>query len=140
MSSIGKKVSLPTYPEIFGPGVWLMIHVLAIDSINDLAIDFFIEWIHKIIYRLSCKFCVKHAHDYLMLHPIEKYRGITNRYGTPDGMFRWSWEFHNNVNTRLGKDVINYDIAYNLYMPKYDQDNVDEIEEVTTICNYRKKT
>ena len=123
-----RTVKLPVSPSVFGPGVWLMIHVLAIDSVNELAIDFFIEWMEKIIYRLSCKICVKHAHDYLMANPPEEYRNIINDDNVPCGMFLWSWEFHNSVNKRLGKEIVSYSDAYKLYIPKYDRDNVDEIK------------
>ena len=30
-------------------------------------------------------------------------------------MFKWSWKFHNSVNSRIGKPVLDWDTTYNLY-------------------------
>ena len=81
---------------------------------------------------------MKHAHDYLMEHPMEPYRDIKDDSGIPCGMFMWSWEFHNAVNERLGKKVIDYNDAYELYLPKYNKDNVDGIVvSDDSVCLYR---
>lgn len=124
----------PKSPSVFGPGVWLSIHILAIDSVNDLAIDFFMAWIDKMVYRLTCPTCVKHATEYLSKNPMEPYINYVNNKGVRSGMFVWSWKFHNSVNDRLDKEVISFENAYNMYLPKYTSDNVDSIPEDNSVC------
>jgi hypothetical protein len=51
---------------------------------------------------------------YMEKHPIDRY--FTWKYNKEDlGMYRWSWEFHNSVNERLGKQVMTWDMALTLY-------------------------
>ena len=130
----GDLVEFPKSSAEFGRGVWLSTHVLAIDSVNDMAIAFFIAWINKMVYRLPCPICVKHATDYLSKNPIEPYINYVNSYGVRNGMFTWSWEFHNDVNIRLDKEVISFENAYNMYLPKYTPDNVEDIAEDNSVC------
>ncbi len=132
------QVEFPKSPPVFGPGVWLSIHILAIDSVNDMAIDFFIAWINKMLYRLTCPACVKHSTDYLSKNPIEPYINYVNSYGVRNGMFTWSWKFHNDVNIRLDKEVISFEDAYNMYLPKYTPDNVKDIPEDNSVCILKK--
>ena len=127
-------VEFPKSPTVFGPGVWLSIHILAIDSVNDMAIDFFMAWIDKMVYRLTCPTCVKHSIEYLSKNPIEPYINSVNSRGIKNGMFIWSWKFHNNVNERLDKEVISFENAYNMYLPKYTPDNVYDIPEDNSMC------
>ena len=134
MSTSNHNVEFPSSPPVFGPGVWLSMHVLAIDSVNDIAIDFFMEWVRKMVYRLPCSNCVKHATSYVSYHPMEPYRKYVDLNGVRNGMFFWSWLFHNDVNKRLGKPIISYEDAYKLYLPKYNQDNVDEISDESSVC------
>lgn len=132
------RVEFPSSPPVFGPGVWLSIHILAIDSVNDIAIGFFIAWINKMVYRLPCSTCIKHATDYLSKNPPEPYIDTVNSNGVKNGMFMWSWKFHNYVNGRLGKEVISFENAYNMYLPKYTPDNVKDIPEDKSVCILKK--
>jgi len=124
-------------PPYFGPGVWLSGHILAIDSIDDMSIDFFMGWINKMLYRLPCPICVKHATDYLSRHPMESYRDSVDVNGVRNGMFIWTWLFHNDVNNRLGKPTVDYEDAYNMYLPKYTPDNIGDISEDNSVCILR---
>lgn len=138
MSHLKNPDEFPKSPPVFGPGVWLSMHVLAIDSIDDMSIDFFMGWVNKMLYRLPCPTCVKHATTYLSENPMEPYRDNINEYGVRNGMFIWSWLFHNNVNKRLNKPIIDYNDAYNMYLPKYTPDNVGDIPEDDSVCLLRR--
>ena len=126
----------PKSPSGFGRGVWLSMHVLAIDSINDMSINFFMGWVNKMLYRLPCSKCVKHATDYLSTHPMEPYREYINEDGVRNGMFIWSWTFHNDVNKRLGKTLVTFEDAYNMYLPTYNDPN--SVEDDDGVCELRR--
>ncbi len=113
-SSEGDR-SFPSNPDKFGPGIWFIIHMMAINAKNPDQIDHFIEWINFIISELPCKKCRKHAISYMESNPLEYYYRDLNENGVPIGMFKWTWIFHNYVNNQLDKNIIDFDTAYNMY-------------------------
>lgn len=108
----------PKKSSYFGPGVWLVIHTMAIDAVTDEKITDFIDWLGMMLNRLPCPKCVKHATTYLYNHDPNIYRRTKNSNGKLVGMFIWTWIFHNSVNQRLGKDMYEFDEAYEMYLPK----------------------
>lgn len=103
--------SFPSDPRIWGPGVWFNIHTLALHQTR----DYFIKYIRFVIEKLPCGECSNHAISYVEQNPPENYVGIKNDDGEDISMFKWTWIFHNAVNTRLGKKYIDYDTAINMY-------------------------
>ncbi len=110
-----KDPKFPTNPNIFGPGIWLTIHILAILVKTDNDIDQFIKSLHNIFDKIPCNECYLHTIDYLRLVPPYLFRNVINNKMERIGMFIWSWKFHNNVNLRLNKSLIDYETAYNMY-------------------------
>lgn len=106
-------------PTSFGPGGWSIIHILAKWAKTSERIETFIMIIDVIISTLFCIQCREHAITYLKNNPPSKYSLIKNIEGRLIGMFLWSWEFHNIVNSRLGKSILAFDTAFNIY-PEYD--------------------
>lgn len=106
-------------PKSFGPGAWLVIHVLAYHAKTDEAKRDFETAMYTICSGLKCKNCKVHCGEYLKNHPIEDYWGI-KREGKDVGMFEWSWAFHNAVNARLHKEIMDYETAYHLYSDESD--------------------
>jgi len=102
-------------PKSFGPGAWLIIHILAYNAKRDEAKRDFEAAMHKICSGLKCKNCKVHCGEYLKNHPIRDYWHVKNKNGVDIGMFKWSWTFHNAVNQRLGKEIMDFDTAYHLY-------------------------
>ena len=98
-------------PKIFGPGLWLNIHIVSLDCDNDDKINNFINYINLIASKLPCGQCKNHFLKYLNKNPLENY--ILD----PDylGMFKWSWKFHNTVNFFLKKPIINLESAIQIY-------------------------
>ena len=82
----------------WGPLVWEWIHSLCImypDS-KPGANKIFRDNLYHVINNLPCKECIKHANAYIAEHP------------TPLGSIelqKWSFDFHNAVNRRLGKRI-----------------------------------
>lgn len=93
------------------PGIWFSIHI---SSIN-LEQNEFSNFLEMILHHLSCLKCREHALEYLSTHPLDEYKKLRNFEGEKIGMFKWTWEFHNSVNLRLGKHNLDFETAYNMY-------------------------
>lgn len=95
--------------DYIGPGIWYMIHksaALAIDDKNKLLFLTIIEWVKD---NFPCEICRQHIQQYVVDNPPIKY------FNERDGLFIWSWEFHNVVNKRLNKPYMPYKEAYEIY-------------------------
>lgn len=99
-------------PKIFGPGLWYSIHITALK----LGEESFVNWLRVMISEIPCEKCKNHATEYLTLNPPENYKGIQDE-STSEliGMFKWTWKFHNDVNARLSKPILDYNYCYTLY-------------------------
>jgi len=104
-----------TNPQSFGPGAWLTIHIMAYHAISESEKKAFEKNMKHICDGLKCHTCQDHCKEYLKNNPIRDYWNVKNREGKQIGMFKWSWTFHNAVNTRLGKPVLDFNTAYHLY-------------------------
>lgn len=102
-------------PDTFGPGAWLVIHTLAFHAKTKEQKRNFEESMHVIQRGLKCEWCRQHCGEYLEKHPIKDYRNVRNKEGEDIGMFKWSWAFHNAVNTRLRKPTLDWETAYHLF-------------------------
>lgn len=99
-------------PKIFGPVMWYNIHKLSLK----LTEDCYIAYIKELIPIIPCSTCKQHAIEYLKLNPLKEFIGVKDpTTGDNIGMFKWSWIFHNSVNERLGKNIMNFDTAFNMY-------------------------
>jgi len=102
-------------PDSFGPGAWLVIHTLAFHAKTEKQKRNFEESMHVIQRGLKCESCRRHCGEYLEKHPIKDYWNVRNKDGEDIGMFKWTWAFHNAVNTRLHKPVLDWETAYHLF-------------------------
>lgn len=59
----------------------------------------FLRWIYELPDEIGCQKCRDHMREYLSLNPPEFH----------EDLLRWSWEFHNDVNEKLGKNKFSYD-------------------------------
>jgi len=98
-------------PKLWGPGVWFNIHLLAAKADDAESKEFYITYINTVINNLPCMECRKHAGKYLEEHPLVSF--LTD--SDPEGLFRWSWIFHNFVNTRLHKPFIDWKTAHDMF-------------------------
>lgn len=109
--SCKKKISNPL---TFGPGIWYCIHMNAKDAKTEVGKQKFKDFIENTITALPCTTCIQHASDYYQKHPLKDYWHIKEN-GQDIGMFRWAWQFHNTVNQRLQKPIVNWENAKMLY-------------------------
>ncbi len=103
-----------TNPNVWGQGMWFTIHLVAITSTNPTNT---IKQIKFFLNNLPCDTCKQHALQYLSTHPLEDYVESTLNNSEKIGLFIWTFKFHNAVNYRLGKPSLEWDVAYNLYLP-----------------------
>ena len=118
-------------PRSFGPGGWLMIHILAYNATSERNKKAFERDMANICSGLKCHTCQGHCGKYLADNPMRdrEYWNAKDEEGRDIGMFKWSWAFHNAVNKRLGKPILDYDTAYHLYSNSPDTVCTKDCEE-----------
>ena len=106
---------LITNPKIIGPGAWFTIHLMAKNATTKELKDAFIVFMELLREYFPCKKCRKHINEYLNKNPIRDFYNIKDNKGNDIGMFKYTWLFHNTVNTRLDKQYIDWDTAWAMY-------------------------
>ena len=112
---IKKIENIITDPKIIGPGIWVQIHIKGILAVNEKSKQDFIDFIWFQAETFPCQTCRKHINEYLNSHPFTHLYNAKNEKGEEIGMFKWSWMFHNTVNTRLGKPYMDWNTAWEMY-------------------------
>ncbi len=102
-------------PKIIGPGIWFIIHHKASKAITLETKLEFIQFIKELSIEFPCVVCSEHMIEYIKNHPFDSFMDITVD-DRDIGMFKWSWIFHNNVNTRLRKSYMDWNTAYKIYL------------------------
>lgn len=103
-----------TDPKYIGPGVWNNIHKQAYLAQTPARQQQFIIFMKDTCYGFPCKVCRGHCTEYIKNNPLENYLGSTVD-GKLLGLFLWTWKFHNTVNARLKKPIMNWNEAITLY-------------------------
>lgn len=104
-----------TDPEHFGPIKWRLIHRMAARVHNEAGKIFFVKFMEEIRDTLDCEDCKGHCTKYMQLNPFTPYWNMTDSRGRHIGMFKWTWTFHNSVNHRLGKPIMDWETAYGMH-------------------------
>ena len=107
-----------TNPEYVGPGAWVTLHKQSFLAREKPEQNEFIKYMTNLCYTFPCLHCRVHCSDYISKNPINDYKNIEVEIQgmlLSLGMFIWTWKFHNAVNLRLGKPIMSWDTAYNLY-------------------------
>lgn len=74
--------------------------------------------IEEVANKLPCKTCMKHTQDYFNEHDIRSYYNLTEYIGNENrdiGLFKYLYEFKNDVNKRLRKPQLSFAEVYKLY-------------------------
>lgn len=133
------SIESQTNPKIIGPGTWRIIHTQArnvslipIENPEQIskAEDDFIKLLKSICADFGCPVCRVHCGEYIQNNPPESAKGLLTLIGDKKieiGMFRWTWEFHNVVNKRLGKTIMSFENAYKIFYR--------EGESCSKVCN-----
>ncbi len=98
-------------PKYIGPGYWTAWHIKSLhaDDLNkksEVARNIVID----IIY-FPCMNCRNHAKDYVRKNPLVQ----AVKKEDPYSLFKWTVDFHNSVNLRLGKTMINWQQAKKMW-------------------------
>lgn len=96
-------------PEVFGPGIWFMIHNQGLRANTDLKKEQYEINMQLLCDDFRCNECKTHFQKFIDSHPLIKY------WKEENGFFRWSFELHNSVNKRLGKYQPNFEEALNYF-------------------------
>jgi hypothetical protein len=86
--------------------LWDNIHTKAAQVKTPQQHQEFCLWMRQIVSTMSCPSCRAHAQQYVLDNPPENAKNA----------FVWTWEFHNNVNQRLGKPQLDYGTAAIRYL------------------------
>lgn len=103
-----------TDPTVIGPGIWYSFHSKAFRASNRQLQLEVIAYIRDIINFFPCPVCKGHAEKYLVDHPPEQYVDVMID-NMNLGVFVYSWLFHNSVSARIGKPIMSWDTAFDLY-------------------------
>jgi hypothetical protein len=93
----------------YGPGIWFMLHLMAAQAETNELRQAFVQNVKTLGQHFPCEVCRSHFAAYIQSHPIETY------VNKPRGLFQWTWEFHDSVNKRLGKQTIPLEEAWSTF-------------------------
>ena len=106
-------------PNKFGPGLWWSQHRTAYLAKTKEEKKEFVVWENKQLNGIRCGTCRSHAQEYILTHPIEPF------FIKEKGCFEWTWMFHNEVNKRLDKPIMDFNTAWGMYDNPDDYCNKD---------------
>lgn len=114
MSKMSHQHELP--PQVaLGAGEWFVIHTLAHNADTEEKKKNFVYVMEVLRDNMVCDKCKAHTTEFMKKNPFQPYWNINNKQGKHIGLFTWTWNFHNTVNERLGKPIIDWVTAYNMY-------------------------
>ena len=101
-------------PSTWGPNVWSSIHYICIGSpevFSDTDRTNYTNFIMSLQHVLPCNTCQEHLAENLSKVPLDEH-ALTGR----DGLFEWSVNLHNTVNTMLNKKTMSLEDAKALWI------------------------
>lgn len=101
-------------PSVFGPPLWFSLHNASAfypEKASPLHAERMKNVILGIPVLIPCETCKEHATNYIEQHKHH----LMEICKTKNDLFKFLVDFHNFVNQRLGKRVICYEEAHNLY-------------------------
>jgi hypothetical protein len=125
MLASSKNGKIPTNPKLYG-AVWTIMHLMAKHANTDEKKKEFMNFLYLLSVEFPCGNCRNHIQAYLHEHPFEPFMNMINEKGEDIGMFKWSWMFHNTVNARIHKPIMEWETAYHMY---------DTGHEICTNCS-----
>jgi hypothetical protein len=88
-------------------GVWWTIHIMALSATNISKAKSFADMIDVIAENFFCEECKPHIQNYLRAFHSSNFLSSIDE----NGMFSWSFLFHNAVNSRIGKPILSFEEA-----------------------------
>jgi hypothetical protein len=78
----------------------------------------FLDYMNTLRTSFPCPTCRAHLNTYMDAHPVDAYwTKVDPTTGEDLGLFEYSFLFHNAVNVRIGKSVMDWETAKALYNP-----------------------
>lgn len=102
-------------PSVWGPGVWMTLHILGFHSNTQDKFKSFIETLNIIISNLPCSKCRDHAMLFIKNTNYNSYLNMRAPNGKLLGPFRYICDMHNNANVLLNKSKVSWVDAYKEY-------------------------
>ena len=98
-------------PKYLGPGYWAAWHIKTLKALDKSKKSETARGIAMDISLFPCLECRNHAIEYVKNHPL------INAVNSKDelSLFKWTVDFHNAVNLRLGKTMINWQQAQKMW-------------------------
>lgn len=85
-------------PKYIGPGVWYMLHLLALESESSPEIkEAFPQMIDVLRQKFPCEICRKHLNKAVRELPVRPHADL------PHGYWTWAYAIHDKANKRLDK-------------------------------------
>jgi hypothetical protein len=100
-------------PEVFGPAFWFSFHTGAAhlpENLSPISLSRIRAFINGIPELVPCIDCSEHSRAF-----IEENKAKINNFRRGDDVFRFYVDFHNYINLRLGKPLVSYEKAYEMY-------------------------
>jgi hypothetical protein len=102
-------------PEVWGPHGWTFMHYVALGYPDQPTEDdktSYQNFYESLSNVLPCQGCADHYKETILQFPVKDH--LKDR----ESLLRWSFDIHNTVNKQLGKPVLSYDNALQLYTKK----------------------
>jgi hypothetical protein len=101
-------------PEVFGPIIWKYLHLATVmypqkPTLADK--NEFKNLLYGFGAFLPCSVCTYHYRAYIQ----DNINLIDMSLNSQNGIFEFVWEFHNNINKRLGKNTMSLRSARSMY-------------------------
>lgn len=103
-----------TDPKKFGPGMWLSIHQDAVIADKVVRPEVFTIPLSYKASQFPCEKCKEHFLKYLLNNDPAAYKRVNPSETHP--MAKWSFNFHNAVNGRLGKPLMTWSTFLSMYV------------------------
>ena len=110
-------------------GIWFTLHTYSIVCNTYALKQSFVILINALLNNFKCLECKSHFKQFIDTHPISHYFNMTDTHGRDSGLFKWTWECHNEVNKRLHQYQPSFEEAYAVYSG----DDNQTIKPLTTL-------
>lgn len=123
--------------DTIGSGLWYNLHTQAKYVDDDESLAIFRISFEQMLMSLPCPKCRKHSTNYYDKNYLDSSKLNTYMYNGYDlSIFKWTVDFHNNVNFRLNKSLMSVNTAINVYIEPYLNPEIFELKsEDCESCN-----
>lgn len=108
-----------TSPEKIGPGAWNTMHNTAAgadEMDSSQGIKYFCDFIWNMLNRFPCNKCRNHALQFVSMKDPAEFAKHNPAHSYP--LSRWTFDFHNFVNTRLKKPTWTWETYKTIYIDR----------------------